>query len=42
MELAFNLSNRVTDTFESSTLLIYFIPAEGIYTQKVTSIKTRN
>jgi hypothetical protein len=42
MQFAFNLSNGVTDTLESSSTLIYLIPMEGIYTQKVALIKTRN
>jgi hypothetical protein len=34
MKLAFNLSNGVTDTVESSTKLIFLIQVKGIYTQK--------
>jgi uncharacterized membrane protein YwzB len=34
MQLAFNLSNGVIDTLESSTILIYLIQTKGIYTQK--------
>jgi hypothetical protein len=37
-----NLSNGVTDTLESNSLLIYLIQVKGIYTQKVTLVKTRN
>jgi hypothetical protein len=40
--LAFNLSNGVTDTLESSTILIFLIQVKGIYTQRVTLIKTGN
>jgi len=29
------LSNGVTDTLESSAILIYLIKVQGIYTQKV-------
>jgi hypothetical protein len=42
VQLGFNLSNGVTDTLESSTILIYLIQVKGIYTQKVKSIETRN
>ncbi len=42
MQLGFNLSNGVTDTFESSSILINLIQVTGIYTQMVTLIKTRN
>jgi hypothetical protein len=35
MHLAFNLSNGVTDTLESSTILIYFNKHMSLYTQKV-------
>ncbi len=38
VQLAFNLSNGVTDTLESSSILIYFIQVKGIYTLKVTLI----
>jgi hypothetical protein len=31
--LVFNLSNGVTDTLESSSILIFFIEVKGIYTQ---------
>ncbi len=41
MQLGFNLSNGVTDTLESSSILIYFIQMKVIYTQ-VTLIKTMN
>jgi hypothetical protein len=34
MQLGFNLSNRVTDTLESTSILIYLIQVKGIYTQK--------
>jgi hypothetical protein len=34
VRLTFNLSNRVTDTLESSTILIYLIQVKGIYTQR--------
>ncbi len=34
VQLAFNMSNRVTDTLESSTILIYLVQVKGIYTQK--------
>jgi hypothetical protein len=34
MQLGFKLSNRVTDTLESSSILIYLIQVKGIYTQK--------
>jgi hypothetical protein len=34
MQLAFNLSNGVTDKLESSTILIYLIQTKGIDTQK--------
>ncbi len=40
MQLGFNLSNGVTDTLESSSILIYLIQVKGIYTKKVTLIKT--
>jgi hypothetical protein len=32
----------VTDTLESSSILIYLIQMKGIYTQKVALIKTIN
>ena len=35
MQLAFNLSNGVTDTLESSSILIYLVLVKTIYTQKV-------
>jgi hypothetical protein len=41
MQLGFNLSNIVTDTLESSSILIYLIQVAGIYTRKDTLIKTR-
>jgi hypothetical protein len=34
MQLAFNLNNRVTDTLESSTILINSIQVKSIYTQE--------
>jgi hypothetical protein len=34
LPLAFNLSNRVTDTLESSTIQTYLIQVKGVYTQK--------
>jgi len=40
MQLGFNLSNGVTDKVESISILIYLIQVKGIYTQKVTVIKT--
>ncbi len=39
VQLAFNQSNGVTDTLESSMILIYLIQGKGIYTQKSTLIK---
>ncbi len=33
VQLDFNLSNGVTDTLESSTILIYFETREGLFTQ---------
>jgi len=33
MQLGFNLSNRVTDTLESSSILIYFETHMGSFTQ---------
>ncbi len=36
MQLGFKLSNGVTDTLESSKILIYWFKAKGIYTQKVS------
>ncbi len=41
MQLGFNLSNGVTDTLESSSILIYLIQETGIYTQMDTLIKRR-
>jgi hypothetical protein len=35
MQWGFNLSNGVTDTLESNTILIYLIQEQGIYTKKV-------
>ncbi len=40
VQLGFNLSNGVTDTLESSSILIYLIQVAGIYTRKDTLIKT--
>ncbi len=34
MQLGFNLSNRVTDTLESSSILIYFEMRKSIYTKQ--------
>jgi len=34
VQLRFNLGNGVTDTLESSTLLIYLGTNMGLYTQK--------
>jgi len=34
MQLDFNLSNRVTDTLESSSIVIYFETRKRIYTQQ--------
>jgi hypothetical protein len=42
VQLAFNLRNGVTDTLESSSILIYLIEKKGIYTKRVEYIKTRN
>ncbi len=42
VQLGFNLINRVTDTLESSSILIYLIHVKGIYTQEITLIKTGN
>jgi len=42
VQLGFNLSNGVTDTLESSSILIFSIQVKSIYTQKVVLIKTRN
>ncbi len=35
MQLAFNLSNRVTDTLESNTILIYSDEHMSLYTQNL-------
>ena len=35
VQFAFNLSNRVTDTLESSTILIYSEEHMGLYTQNL-------
>jgi hypothetical protein len=35
MKLAFNLSNGLTDTLESNSILIYFEAHMDLYTQKV-------
>jgi hypothetical protein len=43
MQLAFNLSNGVTNTLEFSTIQIYLIQTKGIYTQKgFTLIKMKS
>ncbi len=42
MQLGFNLCNGVTDTLESSPILIYLIKMKGMYTPKVVLIKSRN
>ncbi len=34
MQMAFNLSNGVNDTLESSSILIYLETRMGLYTQK--------
>ncbi len=41
VQLGFNLSNEVTDTLETSSVLIYLIRLAGIYSWKDTLIKTR-
>ncbi len=41
VQLVFNMSNGVTDTLETSSILIYLIRLVGIYGQKGTLIKTR-
>jgi hypothetical protein len=33
VQLGFNLSNRVTDTLESSSILTYLVQVKSIYTQ---------
>ncbi len=38
-QFAFNLSNSVTDSLESSTILIYLIQLKGIYTQRLHGLK---
>ncbi len=35
VKLAYNLSNGLTDTLESNSILIYFEAHIGLYTQKV-------
>jgi hypothetical protein len=42
VQLAFNLSNGVTDTIESSTMLVYLVQVKGIFTHKFALIKTGN
>jgi hypothetical protein len=42
VQLGLNFGNGVTDTLESSSILIYLIQVKGIYTQKVTLNKTTN
>jgi hypothetical protein len=39
--LGFNLSNGVTDTLESSSILIYFSKHMSLYTQKVGRMPLR-
>ncbi len=39
--MGFNLSNRVTDTLESSSKLIYLIQVKSIYTWQNALVKTR-
>ncbi len=34
VQLGFNLTNGVTDMLEFSSILIYFVPVKGIYTQQ--------
>ncbi len=34
MQLGFILSNEVTDTLESNTILIYFVQVKSIYAQQ--------
>jgi len=34
VQLGFNLSNGVTDTLESSSILIYLVQVKGIYMQQ--------
>ncbi len=41
MQLGFNLSNRVSDTLESSSILIYFRKHMGLYTQNVGRMPQR-
>ncbi len=41
MKFGFNLSSGVTDTLESSSILIYLKKRKSIYTQKVCLIKTK-
>ena len=36
MQLGLNMSNGVTDTLESSSILIYLVQVKGIYTQQDT------
>jgi hypothetical protein len=38
MQFGFNLSNRVTDTLESSLLLIYLETFKSLYTQKCSDM----
>ncbi len=33
MQLGFNMSNGITDTLESNSILIYLVHVKGIYTQ---------
>jgi hypothetical protein len=41
VQLAFNFCNGVTDTLESSTILIYFSKHMSLYTQKVGRMPPR-
>jgi hypothetical protein len=40
-QLGFNLSKGVTDTLESSSILIYFETRKGIYTAKWVDLRFR-
>jgi hypothetical protein len=42
VQLGFNLSNGVTDTLESSTILIYLQTRKSIYTRKEILIKLKS
>jgi hypothetical protein len=39
--LGFNFSNRITETLESSSILIHLIQVKGIYARQNILIKTR-